>query len=137
MDAFAWLKANLQSRPHWMNGILLFCGYMTFIYVPWDLFFKPLAVDQEVWLGLMFTGWSAKLGAVLHWLVYGFGFYGFLFMKKWLHPWAIIYVLQIAFSMLLWAALDPDSGLIAGVIAAALFVALAVSLWWQRKLFAN
>jgi hypothetical protein len=33
-----------------MNAILLFCAYMTFIYLPWDIFIKPLEVDQEVWL---------------------------------------------------------------------------------------
>ena len=132
------LKSNLQSRPHWMNAILLFCAYMTFIYLPWDVFIKPLGADQEVWLGLMFTGWSAKIGGVLHWLVYGAGCYGFWAMKRWLHPWAAIYVLQIAFSMVISATISAGGpGALVGAIVAGLFVALAVALWRNRQLFAN
>ncbi|MEQ8955357.1 MAG: hypothetical protein RL120_14595 [Gammaproteobacteria bacterium] len=138
MNPLARIKANLGTRPHWMNAILLFCGYMTFIYVPWDLLLKPLAEDQEVWFGLLFTGWAAKIGAVLHWLVYGFGFYGFLYMKKWLHPWALVYVLQIAFSMAIWGALAGGSGeLTGGLMTAVVFIVLAYFLWRQRSKFAN
>ena len=60
-----------------MNALMLFCAYMTFIYLPWDVLLKPLSEDQEVWFGLLFTGWAAKAGGVLHWYVYGAGFWGF------------------------------------------------------------
>ena len=37
-----------------------------------------------------------------HWFVYAWGAYGFYHMKKWMWPWAGVYVLQIAFSMVVW-----------------------------------
>lgn len=126
----------LKARPLWMNVLLLFCAYMTFIYVPWDLFLKPLREDEEVWFGLLFTGWSAKAGAVLHWLVYGAGCYGFLKMKSWMHPWAALYVLQIALSMVVYAVFWPDGpGLLIGAVIASLFVLLAVALLLNRDKF--
>ena len=30
---------------------------MTFIYMPFDLFFKPVAEDHEIWFGFSLTGW--------------------------------------------------------------------------------
>ena len=53
-------------RPLWMNTIFMFCVYMTFIYLPWDVLLKPLSEDQEVWFGVLFTSWAAKAGGVLH-----------------------------------------------------------------------
>jgi len=127
---------NLNLRPWWMNGILFFCVFMTFIYLPWDIFIKPLDQDQEVWFGLLFTGWAAKAGAVLHWVVYGAGFWGFLKMKPWLHPWAAVYTGQIAFGMLLWSAMgENSSGVLQGALVALPFIALAVSLVRSRHRF--
>ena len=37
----AKLAAEWRRRPWWMNGIWLFCLYMTFIYMPFDQFIKP------------------------------------------------------------------------------------------------
>ena len=45
------LKAEWAKRPWWMNLIWLFCLYMTFIYMPFDMFYKPVAEDAEVWFG--------------------------------------------------------------------------------------
>jgi hypothetical protein len=132
----ASLRENFNSRPLWMNGLLLFCTYMTFIYLPWDIFLKPLAEDQEVWFGIMFTGWAAKAGALLHWLVYGAGTYGFWKMKSWMHPWASVYVLQIAIGMLVWSYLTVGSQVLtSGLIVAALFSGLAFALWRARPRF--
>ena len=136
------MRDNFNSRPLWMNGLLLFCTYMTFIYLPWDIFLKPLAEDQEVWFGIMFTGWAAKAGALLHWLVYGAGAYGFWKMKSWMHPWASVYVLQIAIGMLVWSYLNVGSqvltsGLLVGLIVALLFSGLAFALWRARPRFSN
>ena len=86
MELINKLKQQLGQRPHWMNALLLFCAFMTFIYLPWDIFLKPLSEDQEVWFGLMFTGWAAKAGALAHWFVYGAGTLGFWKMKSWMHP---------------------------------------------------
>jgi hypothetical protein len=113
------IRAQLKLRPWWMNGLLLFCAFMTFLYVPWDIFIKPLSQDQEVWFGLLFTGWSAKFGAVLHWCVYGAGTWGFWKMRPWMHPGAALYALQIALGMLIWSSMDErGSGLINGLLVA-------------------
>ena len=56
-----WLRSLFAGRPIWINALMVFCGYMTFIYLPWDLFVKPVAVDQEVWFGILFTGWGSSL----------------------------------------------------------------------------
>ena len=55
---------------------------------------------------MLFTGWFAKLGGLLHWLVYGAASYGYLKMKRWMYPWSVIYLLQIALGMLVWSLLD-------------------------------
>ena len=34
-----------------MTGLLGFCAFMAFAYEPFDLFWKPVERDQEVWLG--------------------------------------------------------------------------------------
>ncbi len=130
------LVANLKTRPWWMNGMMLFCAYMTFIYLPWDIFIKPLSEDQEVWFGFLFTGWAAKIGALLHWIVYGGGLVGFWKMKHWMHPWAALYVVQIALGMLIWSAMDErGSGLLSGALVALPFLGLAGLLIYKKALF--
>lgn len=130
------VKENIELRPWWMNCAFLFCAFMTFIYLPWDIFIKPLAEDQEVWFGFLFTGWAAKIGALLHWLVYGAGFCGFWKMKAWLHPWAAVYVLQIAAGMLIWSISDDrGSGFVSGGITAMVFIGLAVALLRSKPHF--
>lgn len=119
-----------------MNGILLFCAFMTFFYLPWDIFIKPLEQDQEVWFGVLFTGWAAKFGALLHWVVYGAGFWGFLKMKPWLHPWAAVYLGQIAIGMVLWSTFDErGSGIVRGALVALPFVGLAIALLRSKQKF--
>lgn len=136
MNAMETLRNNLALRPWWMNLILAFCAYMTFIYVPWDFFIKPVAEDQEVWFGFMFTGWAAKATEPLHWLIYAAGTLGFWRMRRWMHPWAVLYVLQIAIGMFIWSLLDERSpGWYTGVIAALPFIGLAVVLWRSKDRF--
>jgi len=121
-----------------MNGLLVFCAFMTFLYVPWDIFIKPLSQDQEVWFGFMFTGWSAKVGAVLHWCVYGAGTWGFWKMRAWMHPGAALYVLQIALGMLIWSTNSVQgSGVTSGLLVALPFVALAIFLLRSRQRFVS
>lgn len=132
------IKTQIKRRPWWMNAMLLFCAFMTFIYLPWDVFIKPLAEDQEVWFGILFTGWPAKIGAVVHWFVYGAGTWGFLKMKPWMHPWAALYVAQIAFGMGVWSALNGSgSGLLSGLLVAAPFAGLSYLLVRHRARFNN
>lgn len=127
------LKAFWSARPWWMNMLLAFCAYMTFIYMPFDLFYKPVEQDQEVWFGLMLTGWWAKATAPLHWLIYGFGFYGFLRMKSWMFPWASLYVVQVAIGFFVFSAMRGNW--VAGFVSGLLFGLLAFYLWRARPLF--
>ena len=130
------LRAQLDKRPLWMNALLIFCAYMTFIYVPWDLLYKPVAQDEEVWFGFVLRGWAAKLTAPLHWLIYALGMYGFWRMERWMHPWAAVYVMQIALGVLVWTHLDARSiGAWSGWLAFALYTALAYALWQSRERF--
>ena len=109
-----------NSRPWWMSLIFYFCIYMTFIYMPFDLFLKPVAEDEEIWFGFTLTGWYAKATEPLHWLIYGLGAYGFWRMKKWMWPWASVYVAQIVIAMFVWNILK-DNNLMAASISAFIF----------------
>ncbi len=132
------LRENLKLRPAWMSGLLFFCAYMTFLYLPWDIFFKPVSEDQEVWFGYMFTGWAAKASAIPHWLVYGAGTLGFWKMKSWMHPWASLYVLQIAISMFVWSFLNDDGqDELVGALVAIPFIILTIALWRAKPGFSE
>ena len=86
---------DYRRRPLWMNLIFYFCLYMTFVYMPFDMFFKPVDQDHEIWFGFTLTGWWAKATEPLHWLIYGLGAYGFRHMKPWMWPWAGVYAAQV------------------------------------------
>jgi hypothetical protein len=129
-------REEWARRPAWMNLIFGFCLYMTFVYMPFDLFWKPLEHDEEVWFGITLHGVWAKATAPLHWLIYGFGAYGFWKMRRWMWPWASVYVAQIAIGMFVWSALDPrGAGIAVGLVAFALFAVPTVALWRARPLF--
>ncbi len=129
-------KAEWRKRPWWMNLMWFFCLYMTFVYMPFDLFLKPVAQDEEVWFGFVLHGWAAKATEPLHWLIYGAGAYGFWKMKAWMWPWAALYVAQIAVAMLVWNLRVGDGqGWFSGLIAAAVFMAPTIALWRARSRF--
>jgi len=128
------IKENLGSRPIWMNFLMLFCAFMTFIYMPFDMFLKPVAEDQEVWFGIMLIGWAAKFTEPLHWLIYGFGCYGFWHMKSWLHPWAALYTVQVAIGMVVWGLLYSNANA-STVLVAIPFLLLAWMLWRAKPQF--
>lgn len=130
------LRSNLHRRPLWMNIIMVFCAYMALIYVPWDLLFKPVAEDEEVWFGIMLTGWWAKITEPLHLAIYAAGAWGFWHMRYWMHPWALVYTAQVAIGMFVWSAMNGEpSGLLAPLIGAAPFVVLCVLFWRARARF--
>jgi hypothetical protein len=131
------LRHNFTRRPLWMNALMLFCTYMTFVYVPWDLFVKPVAVDEEVWFGIRFHGWAAKAATPLHWAIYAAGTWGFWHMRPWMWPWAAVYAGQVAIGMLVWPILYVEGvgGWIFGLVAFAVFGALTLALWRARELF--
>lgn len=131
------MRAQAAKRPLWMNALMLFCAYMAFVYVPWDLFVKPTAADEEVWLGVRFHGTAAKWLAVPHWAIYAAGCFGFWRMKAWMWPWAAVYAAQVAFSMLVWPMLYGD-GVIRfalGLVFGGLFLLPTVALWRARGRF--
>jgi short-subunit dehydrogenase len=132
-----WLRAVFAGRPGWMNALLVFCAYMTFVYVPWDFFVKPVAGDEEVWLGILFTGVAAKLTEPLHWAIYAAGTYGFLRMRPWMWPWAAVYAGSVAFGMLVWPLLylDGFGALLFAVVAFVPFAWLTRALWRAEPLF--
>lgn len=132
----AKLAAQWRRRPWWMNGIWLFCLYMTFIYMPFDLFFKPVAGAEEVWFGFTLHDWWAKATEPLHWAIYAAGAYGFWRMRPWMWPWAALYSAQVALAMALWNLLDPNGGgLLVAFVSGGLFVVPTVALWRARARF--
>jgi short-subunit dehydrogenase len=130
----AWLRDIFDGRPGWINALMAFCAYMAFVYVPWDFFMKPAAQDEEVWLGVLFTGWAAKLTEPLHWAIYAAGFFGFYRMRGWMWPWAAVYAGSVAFGMLVWPILYRDSVLL-GLVAFVPFAWLTRALWRAETLF--
>ena len=134
-----WLYDVFRERPWWMSATMVFCAFMAFIYVPWDLFLKPIAGDEEVWFGLLFHGFWAKVFAIPHWFVYAAAVYGFRRRRPWMAFWAPAYVAQVAFGMYLWTALEQGgfTGVILGLIPAAPFAGLAYALWNSRDYFAT
>ena len=50
MNVMSYVKEDWLIRPWWMNLIFYFCIYMTLIYMPFDLFYKPVEADEEVFL---------------------------------------------------------------------------------------
>ena len=132
-----WLRDVFRDRPTWMNALMVFCAFMTFVYLPWDLFWKPVAEDHEVWFGILFTGMGAKVMAIPHWFVYGAGLYGFLSRRSWMSFWGTAYLAQVAFSMWIWPIVNYGglTGWAVGVIAAVPFVLLALAMWNAKDYF--
>ena len=131
-----WLRAVFEGRPTWMNVLMVFCAYMSFVYVPWDFFLKPAAHDEEVWFGVMLTGMAAKATEPLHWLIYAAGAYGFYRRKSWMWPWAAIYAGSVAVGMLVWPILYHDSVLV-GILAFLPFAWLTRELWRAEPFFVS
>ncbi len=134
-----WLRDVFDGRPFWLNVLMVFCAYMAFIYMPWDFFWKPVAEDGEVWFGLMFTGWAAKLLELPHWFIYAAGAYGFRRRRPWMCFWAPLYTLQIAIGMLVWNILEWGSwtGWLVGIIGAIPFLILSYLLADAREHFCD
>ena len=130
------MKQFLAARPWWANALLAFCAYMTVIYLPFDLFFKPVSDDQEVWFGILFSGWAAKWLAIPHWFVYAWGAYGFYHMKKWMWPWAGVYAAQVVIAMVVWNFVNVrGGGLNAAIMSGLIFTVPMVALLRARNTF--
>jgi hypothetical protein len=110
---------------------------MAFVYMPWDLFVKPAAIDEEVWFGVRFHGTWAKVLEIPHWFVYAAGTVGLWQMRAWMWPWAAVYTGQVAFSMLVWPMVYGEGfgAYVVGVIAGGAFMIPTLALWNARDLF--
>ncbi len=132
------VRADWALRPVWMNLIFYFCLYMTFVYMPFDMFYKPVANDHEIWFGFALTGWWAKATEPLHWMIYAAGAYGFAGMKQWMWPWAAVYAGQVVIAMVVWNLVNPrGGGLTSGIIAGAIFMLPLIALIRARARFTN
>ncbi|MFP6807764.1 MAG: hypothetical protein VB957_11385 [Pseudomonadales bacterium] len=132
------LQSLFHGRPIWMNSLMIFCAYMTFIYMPFDMFYKAVEDDKEIWLGFTLTGWMAKATEPLHWIIYGAGLHGFLKMKSWMWPWASVYVLQVGIGMMVWWVMHlSDTGHWAGSLFGIPFILLAVALYRAKDQFVD
>ena len=129
-------KSKFVDRPLWMNVVLAFCAYMTFVYLPWDVFVKSIAEDEEVWFGLLFYGWMAKVGGVIHWFVYATITYGLWNMRPWVRLGISIYLLQIAFSMIVWAYLsEASTSPWLNLLTGAVFVMMSYMFYQSQSVF--
>ena len=141
MESISSLLGNLSkdwhSRPWWMSLIFYFCLYMTFIYLPFDLFLKPVEGDEEIWFGFTLRGWWAKATEPLHWLIYGLGAYGFWRMKTWMWPLSIVYAAQVVIAMFIWNILNDMGSLVFAFISAFIFSLPMIALWRSREDFIN
>jgi hypothetical protein len=124
-----------SERPAWVNVLLAFTAFMTFVYTPWDIFVKPVAEDQEVWLGFLVRGWAAKATAPIHWAIYAAFTYGLWKMRPWMRFWGTVYIAQMAVAMLIWNLLDARGHVIAALLSALVFAALAWLYWRAGAVF--
>jgi hypothetical protein len=135
MPGAGWREV-LGRRSWWMNALFVFCLYMTFVYMPFDMFGKSVARDEEVWFGFMLHGWAAKLTEPLHWAIYAAGAYGFWKMRPWMWPWAAVYSAQVSLGMLVWNLRDARGrGWTGGVVAALVFLIPTIALWRAKAQF--
>jgi len=133
---WTFLYREWARRPWWMNVAFVFCLYMAVINVPLDLIFTPVEGDEEVWFGLVLHGVWAKATEPLHFAIYAAGAYGFWNMRRWMWPWAGLYVLQIAIGTAVWNFTDPRGSGWPGVVVALVFLVPAIALWRARERFA-
>lgn len=132
-----WLRSHFGRRPWWMNVLMVVSAYLAFVFLPWDLFIKPVAHDEEVWFGIMLRGWAAKATEPLHWAIYLAATYGFWRMRAWMWPWAALYMAQLAMAILVWNIVYVGGwrGAFAGVVTFVPCVVLTGALWHARELF--
>jgi short-subunit dehydrogenase len=133
-----WLRDLFRDRPVWINALMVFSAFMTFIYMPWDIFWKPVSVDHEVWFGITFTGWWAKFWAIPHWMVYAAATHGIRRRRPWIPTWGALYTAQVSLGMLFWSIGFFGfslTGWFVGIITASPFALLTIALADSREHF--
>lgn len=130
------LQQNWAARPWWINLLWFFCLYMTFIYMPFDIFSKPFERWEEVWFGFALHGWWAKATEPLHWLIYAAGAYGFWKMAPWMWPWAAVYAAQVTIGMVVFNLIETKGGgPVAALVSGGIFLIPTIALWRAKALF--
>lgn len=124
-----------RPRPVWANALLAFTAFMAFVYTPWDMLMKPVAVDQEVWFGMLLTGWAAKATEPLHLALYAAFSWGLWKMRPWMRPLGTAWIVQVAIAMLVWNLTDERGSLPGGIVTGALFTWLARVYWRAGHVF--
>ena len=132
-----WWRAHMRRRPWWMNLLMYFCMFMACVSIPLDFFCTPVARDEQVWFGIVWHGWAAKIGELAHWAVYAAGAYGFWHLRTWMWPWASVYAGQVAFSMFIWFAFHRGGvgGFVAALISLLFYGGITLALWRARPIF--
>ena len=129
------IRAGWAKRSWWLNGIMLFSLFMVFIYTPFDVGLKPVAEDEDVWFGYMFTGWAAKVGGLVHAVVYGLLGWGLWKMRPWVWWVGSLYLTQVAITMFLWPLFNEQGTLLTAAIAGGIFSIPAIAFWRARDQF--
>lgn len=129
------IRAEWAKRSWWLNGIMLFSLFMVFIYTPFDVGLKPVAEDEDVWFGYMFTGWAAKVGGLVHAVVYGLLGWGLWKMRPWVWWVGSLYLTQVAIAMFLWPLFNEQGTLLTAAIAGGIFSIPAIAFWRARDQF--
>ena len=129
------LKTEWSKRAWWLNLIMLFSLFMVVVYTPFDVGLKPVAEDEDVWFGYVFTGWAAKVGGLVHAVVYAALGWGLWKMRPWVWWVGSLYLTQVAIAMFLWPLFNEEGSLLTAVIAGGLFAIPAVAFWRARDQF--
>ncbi len=132
-----WVR-DQWARRHWgLNVLLLFSAFMTFVYVPWDFFVKPVGLDEEVWFGVIFRGGWAKLLEIPHFAVYAALMVGLWGQRAWTRPLLAAYGVQVTIANVVWPLLYIEGWTRFPFAAAAggAFAALTVWVWRNEALF--
>jgi hypothetical protein len=116
---------------------MYFCAFMAAVALPLDFFGTPVARDEQVWFGIVWHGWAAKIGELAHWAVYAAGAFGFWRLRTWMWPWASLYAGQVAFSMFIWFAVHRGglAGFVAALLSLVPYGGLTLLLWRARPTF--
>ena len=111
------------------------CLFMVVVYTPFDVGLKPVAEDEDVWFGYVFTGWAAKVGGLVHAVVYAALGWGLWKMRPWVWWVGSLYLTQVAIAMFLWPLFNEEGSLLTAVIAGGLFAIPSVAFWRARDQF--
>jgi len=132
------LRAELARRPWWANVALAVCLFGTFVFVPYDLFFVPVAAAEEVWFGITLHGATARVGELAHWVVWAAAAWGLWHMRPWLPVAAAVYLLQVALAHLVWSVTSPRGrGIGIGLVQGVVFAGAALLALRSRVFFAR